>query len=59
MIAFCRKSSLTPMPAEKINFICRDMDAEAGLLCEQILELTDDPTPRKVISESVFIPETP
>ena len=59
MIAFCRKSSLSPMPTEKINYICRDMDAEAALLCEQILELTDDPTPRKVISESVFIPETP
>ena len=56
MIAFCRKSSLTSMPAETINYICRDMDAEAGLLCEQILELTDDPTPRKVISESVFVP---
>lgn len=56
MIAFCRKSSLSPAPAEKINFICRDLDAETGLLCEQILGLIDDPTPRTVISESVFVP---
>ena len=56
MIAFCRKSSLVPEPTEKIDFICCDMDAEAGQLCEQILELTDDPTPRTVISESVFVP---
>ena len=56
MIAFCRKSSLVPEPTEKIDFICCDMDAEAGQLCEQILDLIDDPTPRTVISESVFVP---
>ena len=56
MIAYCNKSSLFPLPPEKINFICRDMDQEARMLCEQILALIDDPTPRKVICESVFSP---
>ncbi|MBQ7206171.1 MAG: LacI family DNA-binding transcriptional regulator [Lentisphaeria bacterium] len=39
-----------------INFICRDMDQAAEMLCEYALRLIDEPHPGRVIQKAVFRP---
>jgi len=56
MITYEWKSPLSPLPDDRINYICYDLDAESDRLCEQIFSLIDDPTPRTVVFRPVFVP---
>ena len=59
LLTYYLKSSLLPPPESGINFICRNLDREAEILCEQILRLVDDPTPQRCCSKWSFIPTQP
>jgi hypothetical protein len=49
-------SQLLPPLQKGINWLCRNLDREAEMLCEQILLLADDPTPQRKYFKWSFIP---
>jgi DNA-binding LacI/PurR family transcriptional regulator len=49
-------SQLLPPLQKGINWLCRNLDREAEMLCEQILLLVDDPTPQRKYFKWSFIP---
>ena len=59
LLTYYLKSSLLPPLENGINFICRNLDREAEILCEQILRLVDDPTPQRNVCKWSFIPAQP
>ena len=59
LLTYYLKSSLLPPLDSGINFICRNLDREAEILCEQILRLVDDPTPQRCCCKWSFISAQP
>ena len=49
-------SQLLPPLQSGINWLCRNLDREAEMLCEQILQLVDDSTPQRRCCKWSFIP---
>jgi len=56
MITDCVKGQFLPPLEPGINFICRDMDQAAEMLCEYALRLIDAPHPGRVVQKAVFHP---
>ena len=49
-------SQLVPPLHKGVNWLYRNLDREAEMLCEQILQLTEDPTPQHRCCKLNFIP---
>lgn len=46
---------ISPLQTD-ISYICKNIDQQAQLLCDTILELLHDPTPQKVVFKTFFTP---